>query len=97
MGEKTPLRSIYSGRIVNSDKFTMPNHENEVAKLEGQFPATSGSAFATARQKVLASGQSVLLSEDGVLYEVLPDGTRKFVKQLESPTPIVPGRTYTIK
>ena len=75
----------------------MADREDEIVKLEGQFPAASGSAFAVARQHVLDSGQSVLLSEGDVLYEVFPDGTRKLVKRIEPPTPVVAGSTYTLK
>jgi len=37
--------------------------DQEIQQLENQFPAISGSAFADARERVLASGQSVLQSE----------------------------------
>ena len=65
--------------------------------LESQFPAASGSAFAAAREKVLASGQSVLQSEQGYIYEVFPDGRRIVVKQIEPPIHDVPGRRITIR
>jgi hypothetical protein len=64
----------------------------EIERLESVFPAASGSAFAAARQKVLASGQSVLQSENGIIYEVFPDGHRREVKRIEPPTPIQRGR-----
>jgi predicted ABC-type ATPase len=38
----------------------MPDQESEIQKLESLFPPVSGSAFAAAREQVLASGQSVL-------------------------------------
>ena len=74
----------------------MPDQESEIQKLESQFPPISGEAFAAARARVLASGQSVLQSEDGALYEVFPDGRKVFVKQLEPPTKAVPGTKLTI-
>lgn len=71
--------------------------EPEIQKLENAFPAVSGSAFAGARKRVLASGQSVLLSDNGVIYEVSPDGSRKVFKEIEPPIPVVAGSTYTIR
>ena len=69
----------------------MPKHESEMQRLENQFPAASGLAFAAAREQVLASGQSVLQSEHGVIYEIHPDGTRRRVKNIEPPTSVVAG------
>ncbi len=75
---------------------TMPNQESDMQKLENQFPSASGSAFAAAREQVLASGQSVLQSEHGVIYEVFPNGTRRRVKNIEPPTPVVAGSKIQI-
>ena len=71
--------------------------EKDIANLENQFPPASGSAFATAREQVLASGQSVLQSEDGSIYEVFPDGTKRWVKNIEAPTPVAPGSKIEIR
>jgi hypothetical protein len=75
----------------------MPDQESEIQKLESQFPAVSGQAFAAAREKVLASGQSVLQSEGGFIYRVFPDGRKELVKQIEAPTPVTPGTKLTIR
>jgi hypothetical protein len=74
----------------------MADQEKDIVTLENQFPPASGSAFAAARQHVLASGQSVLQSEDGSIYEVFPDGTKRLVKRIEPPMPVVRGRKITI-
>lgn len=71
--------------------------DKDIQKLENQFPAVSGSAFAAAREKALASGNSVLQSEQGVIYEVFPDGRRKVVKKIEPPTSVTPGSKITIR
>jgi hypothetical protein len=73
------------------ERFIMADQERQILQLESQFPAASGSAFAAAREQVLASGQSVLQSEQGFIYEVFPDGRRLVVKQIEPPTPVVAG------
>ncbi len=46
--------------------------DQEIQNLENQFPPLSGSAFAAARERVLQSGQSVMQSENGIIYEVFP-------------------------
>jgi hypothetical protein len=74
----------------------MTDWENSIEQLESQFPALSGSAFAAARQQVLASGQSVLQSEQGCIYEVHPNGDRVLVKKIEPPMSVVPGSKITI-
>jgi hypothetical protein len=71
--------------------------DQEIQVLESQFPALSGQAFATARERVLASGQSVLQTEGGFMFRVFPDGRKEVVKQIDPPTPVKPGTIYTIK
>lgn len=76
----------------------MPNLQTEadLQQLENGFPAVSGSAFAEARKRVLASGQSVLQSEDGSIYEVFPDGRKQFVKAVEPPIRVASGRKFSL-
>jgi len=69
----------------------------DIQQLENQFLAVSGSAFAEARKQVLASGQSVLQSQDGVIYEVFPDGRRVEVKKIEPPQQFVTGSIFHIR
>lgn len=75
----------------------MADQENDILKLESEFPALSGQAFAAARARVLASGQSVLQSSGGVIYEVFPDGRKVAVKEIELPTVVEPGRKLRIR
>jgi len=71
--------------------------DHEIEVLESQFPAVSGEAFAAARRSVLASGQSVLQSEGGMVVRVFPDGHREIVKDIEPPTRLKIGTIYTIE
>jgi hypothetical protein len=71
--------------------------EPDIQKLENQLPSASGSAFAAARKRVLASGQSVLQSHDGVIYEVSPDGRKVAVKRIEPPSYFAPGTIFTLR
>ncbi len=68
----------------------------EIQQLESQLPAISGAAFAEARQRALASGLSVLQSQDGAIYEVFPDGHRVIVKQIEPPSHFDSGRIFSL-
>lgn len=60
----------------------MAQENNHIEMLERAFPHTSGSAFASARAQVLASGQSLLQSEDGTIYEIFPMGAGKSSSRL---------------
>ncbi len=75
----------------------MMDQETEIANLEQGFPAVSDLVFSEARRQALASGHSVLQSEQGVIYEVFPDGTRKKIKDIEPPTHILPGTKFVIR
>ncbi len=71
--------------------------DQDIQQLESQFPTLSGQVFADARQRVLASGQSVLQSEDGCVVRVYPDGRKEWVKRIEPPTSVTAGAIYTIR
>ncbi len=71
--------------------------DHDIQQLETQFPAISGQAFATAREQVLASGQSVLQSEGAFVFRVFPDGRKEVVKEIEPPTRVKSGTIYTIR
>ncbi len=75
----------------------MPDQETEIQRLESQFPPVSGEAFAAARERVLASGQSVLQAEGGFIYRVFPDGRKELVKAIEPRTPVTQGSIITIR
>ncbi|MFV0339258.1 MAG: hypothetical protein ACK5MA_01310 [Parachlamydiaceae bacterium] len=71
--------------------------EKELDYLEKHIPELAEVAFKEAYWKALASGSSVLISENGKLIEVFPDGKRKFRKKLSSWTPVVPGKKFEIR
>lgn len=75
----------------------MNDSEKAIAELEAVFPTLAGVAFAAARKEALDSGESVLQSEDGVIYEVFPDGTRIMRKRIERPTYIPLGTKRTMR
>ncbi len=46
--------------------------------------------------QALAAGQKVLVSGEGSIYEVFPDGTRSFVKATEKPLGLLVGTRVKI-
>ncbi len=69
----------------------MPLQEEEMQYLEEHIPELAIAAGTQAYWQALAAGSSVLISENGVIYEVFPNGTRKIVKTIEPPTPVTIG------
>ena len=75
----------------------MTDLETSVEYLENQIPALSQSAVTVAYWDTLASGQSVLGTENGAIYEMFPDGTRRLVKQIESPIHVQYGQKIALR
>jgi uncharacterized coiled-coil protein SlyX len=71
--------------------------EARIEQLELSFLAASGSAFSNAYQQAVLAGLSVVVSEDGKIFEIFPDGQRKLLKKIAPPTPSQPGQRYTIQ
>lgn len=74
----------------------MSKQEQNILDLETKFLSLSGSAFSAAFKQTLASGQSVLVSHQGAIYRVYPNGDREFVKKIDPPTPVAIGTTIKI-
>lgn len=66
--------------------------EEEMSFLEEHIPELADIAFKQAYWAALASGSSVLVSENGDLVEVFPDGKRKFIKHLSPATLVTRGQ-----
>lgn len=76
---------------------TMPNSEKAMQFLEEHIPELAQSAVTQAYWQALASGSSVLQSENGAIYEVFPDGTRKLIKTTTPPTVVAIGETRVLR
>jgi hypothetical protein len=70
--------------------------EEKNDELERRIPEWAEVALAQAYRRTLAAGYSVLVSDNGIIYEVFPDGTRKMIKQIEPPTLVVKGNKLKI-
>lgn len=66
--------------------------EEAMSFLEEHIPELADVAFKQAYWAALASGSSVLVSENGDLVEVFPDGKHKFIKHLPPATPVIRGQ-----
>ncbi|MFZ4702069.1 MAG: hypothetical protein ACOYMG_18645 [Candidatus Methylumidiphilus sp.] len=75
----------------------MPTTEQSMQFLEEHIPELAESAVTQAYWQTLASGSSVLESDNGVIYEVFPDGTRKVVKTTMPPTAVALGEKRVMR
>ncbi len=66
--------------------------EEAMSFLEEHIPELAEVAFKQAYWAALAFGSSVLISENGDLVEVFPDGKRKFIKHLSPAIRVTPGQ-----
>ncbi len=71
--------------------------EKEIEALERRFPELAVTAFTQARARALAIGLTVVETQDAMLYEVFPDGTRKAIKPIEPPTLVVKGSRHILR
>lgn len=67
-------------------------NEKAISFLEKHIPELASIAFKQAYWAALASGSSVLISEDGDLIEVSPDGSHRFIKHLSPAIRVTPGQ-----
>jgi hypothetical protein len=66
--------------------------EEAMSFLEEHIPELADVAFKQAYWAALASGSSVLISKNGDLVEVFPDGKHKFIKHLSPAISVTLGQ-----
>lgn len=71
--------------------------EKAIDYLEEHIPELAEVAFKQAYWAALASGNSVLVSENGNLVEVFPDGKRKSIKKLSPWISVTRGQKLEIR
>lgn len=71
-------------------------NEEEISYLEQHIPELASIAFKQAYWAALASGSSVLISENGKLIEIFPDGRQEFIKNLSPPIKVTLGQRIEI-
>ncbi len=75
----------------------MTTSEKAMRYLEENIPELARSAITQAYWQALASGSSVLQTDNGVIVEVFPDGTRSFVKTIAPPTAVTMGEKRVLR
>ena len=78
-------------------KFVENEQEKAIEYLEKHIPEMAEAAVKQAYWQALASGSSVLVSENGVINEVFPDGTIKFLKNIPPRVEMEKGRVIEIR
>ena len=68
--------------------------EREIQYLEEHIPELAESAVTQAYWQSLAAGNSVLESENGIIYERFPDGSSQIVKEISQRLGCAYGRRY---
>jgi hypothetical protein len=79
------------------EKVLMALTDKEIDYLEAHIPELAELAFKQAYWAALATGSSVLVTENGRLVEVFPDGERKFIQELPPWTPVKRGQKLELK
>ncbi len=71
--------------------------EKTMCFLEQQIPELAKLAFKKAYWDALNAGLSVVVREGAAIYEVFPDGTKRFVQAVLPPTPAVIGEKRELR
>jgi hypothetical protein len=71
--------------------------DETISLLESLLPVLSGIAFVKAREQMLAAGQDVLQSEQGVIYRVTPSGESTAVKRIDPPSVVQKGSKVQLR
>jgi hypothetical protein len=70
--------------------------EKAIDYIEQHLPELMATATKQAYWQTLASGNSVLIAENGKLMRVQPDGTKEYIEDLEMPLKVKKGSKITI-
>lgn len=70
--------------------------EKEIDFLEENIPDLVGTATKQAFWQTLASGNHVIIAEDGQLLKVFPDGKREVIKNIGKPKKVKVGQKILI-
>lgn len=87
-------KTTRNGRIIKDSKMS---EERTVHLVEKNIPRLAEAAMSNAYRRALASGSTVLIAEAGQLKEVSPDGTKRFIKNIEPSIKMQKGLIIKIK
>ena len=74
----------------------MNNLELDTIENSIDWGKVSKRAFAEAHKVMRDAGFGVLATENGKIYEYSPDGSKRFIKNIEPPTPCVKRKKIII-
>jgi hypothetical protein len=77
-------------------KSVTPDSDQALDYLEQQIPNLSAAAVDVAYWQALAAGQTVLISEEGGLFQVFPDGKKQLIKPTAPPVSVPIGTRVRI-
>lgn len=75
----------------------LPYMARTIDELEKEVPVLAVRAVRNAYDRALSSGFSVVVSSNGTLYEVNPDGTRRRLKELKPEVKVKRGAKFRVK
>jgi hypothetical protein len=75
----------------------MKNNEKAIEYLEKHIPELAEAAVKQAYWQSLAAGNRVLISDNGVLTEVFPDGTTKIIEKNKPFVKVQKGQIIKLK
>jgi hypothetical protein len=75
----------------------MPDLDQLIEAQEVTIPNLGASSARSAFQKTLKAGHSVLVTSNGYLCEVTPDGKVRQMKKIEPRIPVKAGTKLTIR
>ena len=71
--------------------------EREIDELEEQIPEMVKIAISNAHKEALESGLVVTIAENGYIWHVYPDGSRKMIKKLPEVVKVEKGSVIQIR
>ncbi|CAN5558846.1 hypothetical protein BH10ACI1_BH10ACI1_33720 [soil metagenome] len=75
----------------------MSKRDKKINFTEEQIPELATAATDLAYKRALAAGNKVLISENGEIRQVSPDGSYQVIKQNPAYTPVQKGKIIKIK
>jgi uncharacterized protein (DUF433 family) len=97
VGTRVPARNlmewIEGGCTLDEflENFPSVSRDQVIDYLEERIPGMIMAAGSRAYDASLASGNHVMVVEDGAIYEIAPEGTRRYIKLVEPSIRVDPG------
>ena len=87
------LESLIAGGAIGAALGALLSKDKEDGAILGALLGAAIFGTLKANEEAQKTNQPVMIAEDGKLYEILPDGQKRFVKDLPKPKGQWPDRT----